>query len=49
MMKKELNCDDVKVIVIGGLVKLIVLEMKSIDYVDGFLILEGLRIIYEKN
>ena len=49
MMKKELNLEDVKVIATGGLSTLIASETKSIDYVDRFLTLDGLRILYEKN
>lgn len=49
MMKKELNHDDVKVIATGGLSTLIASETKSIDHVDKFLTLDGLRVIYEKN
>ena len=49
MMKKELNIEDVKVIATGGLSSLIASETDSIDYVDRFLTLDGLRIIYEKN
>ncbi len=49
MMKKELNLEDVKVIATGGLSTLIASETKSIDYVDRFLTLDGLRILHEKN
>ena len=49
MMKKELNQENVKVIATGGLSTLIASETKSIDYVDRFLTLEGLRILHEKN
>ncbi|HSQ88489.1 type III pantothenate kinase [Romboutsia sp.] len=49
MMKKELGNDDVKVIATGGLATLIASETKSIDNVDRFLTLEGLRIIHDKN
>ena len=48
-MKKELNLEDVKVIATGGLSTLIASETNSIDYVDRFLTLDGLRILYEKN
>lgn len=49
MMKSELNCGPVKVIATGGLSTLIASETDSINYVDKFLTLEGLRVIYEKN
>jgi len=49
MMKKELNLEDVKVIATGGLSTLIASETNSIDYVDRFLTLDGLRILHEKN
>ena len=49
MMKKELCNEDVKVIATGGLSSLIHSETDSIDYVDKFLTLEGLRLIYRKN
>lgn len=49
MMKDELNCDNIKVVATGGLAPLISSETDSIDSVDKFLTLEGLRLIYEKN
>jgi len=49
MIKEELNCGPVKVVATGGLSSLIASETDSIDYVDKFLTLEGLRVIYEKN
>lgn len=49
MMKKELGSEDVKVIATGGLSSLINSETDSIDYIDKFLTLEGLRLIYRKN
>lgn len=49
MMKSELGGDDIKVIATGGLSVLIASETNNIDYVDKFLTLEGLRVIYDKN
>jgi len=49
MTKKELNQKDVKVIATGGLSTLIASETDSINSVDRFLTLDGLRMIYEKN
>ncbi len=49
IMKKELCSEDVKVIATGGLSSLIHSETDSIDCIDRFLTLEGLRLIYEKN
>lgn len=49
MMKEELNCNSVRVIATGGLAPLIASETDSIDNVDKFLTLEGLRVIHEKN
>ncbi len=48
-MKKEMCQEDIKVIATGGLARLIASESSCIDEVNGLLILEGLRIIYEKN
>ena len=49
MMKKELGSEDINVIATGGLSTLIHSETDSIDYVDKFLTLEGLRLIHAKN
>ena len=49
MMKKELGSEDIKVIATGGLSTLIHSETDSIDYIDKYLTLDGLRLIYLKN
>lgn len=48
-MKEELKSKKVNVIATGGLATLISSESKTIDHVDRFLTLEGLRLIYEMN
>lgn len=48
-MKEEIKSKKVKVIATGGLASLISVESKTIDHVDRFLTLEGLRLIYEMN
>lgn len=47
-LKEELG-SDAKVIATGGLARLISSESESIDEINSFLTLEGLRLIYEKN
>ena len=49
MMKKELGSEDIKVVATGGLSSLIHSETVSIDHIDKFLTLEGLRLIHLKN
>jgi len=48
-IKEELGWDNIKVIATGGMSGLISSESKTIDVVDRFLTLEGLRLIYELN
>lgn len=48
-IKQEMKEENIKVIATGGLAKFIAPEADSIDEVNGRLVLEGLRIIYEKN
>lgn len=38
-----------KVIATGGLAKMIMRESKTIDKIDHFLTLSGLRVLYERN
>lgn len=47
-MKAELGYDS-KVIATGGLANLIASESKTIDYVERFLTLDGLNILYKRN
>lgn len=47
-MKEELG-EDAKVIATGGLASLIFKQSKSIDRIERFLTLDGLRILYERN
>ncbi|MCR4435014.1 MAG: type III pantothenate kinase [Clostridiales bacterium] len=48
-IKKEMKEDNVKVVATGGMAKLIASESETVDEINGFLTLEGLRILYEKN
>ncbi len=48
-MKTELKNDDIKVIATGGLSSMIASESETIEIVDKFLTLDGLKIIYDMN
>ena len=48
-MKRESKLDNIKVIATGGLGRLISEECDEIDIYDPNLLIQGLRIIYEKN
>ncbi|PLX34245.1 MAG: pantothenate kinase [Clostridiales bacterium] len=48
-MKMELKNDDIKVIATGGLSSMIASESETIEIVDKFLTLDGLKIIYDMN
>ena len=47
-IKKELGYD-ITVLATGGLAPLIFKESETIDHIEEFLTLEGLRILYERN
>ncbi len=46
--KKEIGCQDLKVVATGGLGKIIANETDAIDIYDPTLTLQGLRLIYKK-
>ncbi len=48
-MKREMKESGIKVIATGGLARYIASETPAIDEINGFLTMEGLRLIYEKN
>lgn len=48
MAKEELGAPDAHVVATGGLARLIADNTGLIDTVDGRLILDGLRIIYQR-
>lgn len=49
LMKKEMGEDAIKVVATGRMARLFAEESKSIDIVNPFLTLEGLKAVYELN
>ena len=48
-MKKEMGYDEIKVVATGGYARMVSRESKTIDKIDHFLTLTGLRVLYERN
>ena len=48
-IKKEMGYDEMKVVATGGYARMISRESKTIDKIDHFLTLTGLRVLYERN
>ena len=48
-MKKEMGYDEIRLIATGGYPRMISRESKTIDKIDHFLTLTGLRVLYERN
>ena len=48
-IREELENPNIGVIATGGLAKMLARESKTIDKVDHFLTLSGLRVLYERN
>ena len=48
-LQAEMGCEDCSVIATGGLARLIESESETIDDVDEFLTLEGLRLLHSRN
>ena len=48
-LKKEMGYDEIRVIATGGYARMISRESKTIDKIDHFLTLTGLRVLYERN
>ena len=48
-IKAEYGADDMKVIATGGMATMIYKESSTIDKIDHFLTLNGLRVLYERN
>ena len=47
--KREMGYPDIRVVATGGLARMVAEHTKLIDTVDGQLILDGLRIIYNRH
>ena len=48
-IKAEYGSDEMKVIATGGLATMIYKESNTIDKIDHFLTLNGLRVLFERN
>jgi type III pantothenate kinase len=48
-IRGELGSPDAPVVATGGLAELIVPHAKTVEQIDPFLTLEGLRLVWERN